>query len=105
MLIISLFCFLFFNQKTAYELRISDWSSDVCSSDLDFPALGLNPATARIAPLANLLPTRLREMVYTYGGLTEAAAPDDLGTVRSEAIAEWACRHYPRRQLDRNSVV
>src|SRR3546814_15473116 len=24
----------FFNQKTAYELRISDWSSDVCSSDL-----------------------------------------------------------------------
>src|SRR3546814_1510692 len=27
-------CF-FFKQKTAYELRISDWSSDVCSSDLD----------------------------------------------------------------------
>src|SRR3546814_5859733 len=26
--------FLFFKQKTAYELRISDWSSDVCSSDL-----------------------------------------------------------------------
>src|SRR3546814_1846174 len=25
----------FFKQKTAYELRISDWSSDVCSSDLD----------------------------------------------------------------------
>src|SRR3546814_7866714 len=25
----------FFNEKTAYELRISDWSSDVCSSDLD----------------------------------------------------------------------
>src|SRR3546814_7347170 len=27
-------CF-FFKQKTAYEMRISDWSSDVCSSDLD----------------------------------------------------------------------
>src|SRR3546814_3012787 len=26
--------FLFFKQKTAYEMRISDWSSDVCSSDL-----------------------------------------------------------------------
>src|SRR3546814_2209599 len=26
--------FFFFKQKTAYELRISDWSSDVCSSDL-----------------------------------------------------------------------
>src|SRR3546814_17996153 len=27
--------FFFFKQKTAYELRISDWSSDVCSSDLE----------------------------------------------------------------------
>src|SRR3546814_7246742 len=27
---------LFFKQKTAYEMRISDWSSDVCSSDLDY---------------------------------------------------------------------
>src|SRR3546814_6289696 len=29
------YCFFFFKQKTAYESRISDWSSDVCSSDLD----------------------------------------------------------------------
>src|SRR3546814_960656 len=29
-----LFCFFFFEQKTAYEMRISDWSSAVCSSDL-----------------------------------------------------------------------
>src|SRR3546814_16801759 len=28
------FMFFFFKQKTAYEMRISDWSSDVCSSDL-----------------------------------------------------------------------
>src|SRR3546814_1237839 len=28
------FWFFFFKQKTAYEMRISDWSSDVCSSDL-----------------------------------------------------------------------
>src|SRR3546814_5444383 len=27
-------CVVFFEQKTAYEMRISDWSSDVCSSDL-----------------------------------------------------------------------
>src|SRR3546814_6482439 len=32
---LTLLCFLFFfKQKTAYEMRISDWSSDVCSSDL-----------------------------------------------------------------------
>src|SRR3546814_16941187 len=29
--------FFFFKQKTAYEMRISDWSSDVCSSDLEPP--------------------------------------------------------------------
>src|SRR3546814_10510206 len=29
--------FFFFKQKTAYEMRISDWSSDVCSSDLGLP--------------------------------------------------------------------
>src|SRR3546814_10089283 len=36
--------FVFFNQKTAYEMRISDWSSDVCSSDLltDVGLPGLN---------------------------------------------------------------
>src|SRR3546814_1927503 len=32
--VFGLVCFFFFKQKTAYEMRISDWSSDVCSSDL-----------------------------------------------------------------------
>src|SRR3546814_1816222 len=34
MLGLRVVCFFFFKQKTAYEMRISDWSSDVCSSDL-----------------------------------------------------------------------
>src|SRR3546814_1676567 len=34
LLSIRVFSFFFFKQKTAYEMRISDWSSDVCSSDL-----------------------------------------------------------------------
>src|SRR3546814_8753489 len=34
-LVFSDVLFFFFKQKTAYEMRISDWSSDVCSSDLD----------------------------------------------------------------------
>src|SRR3546814_2450477 len=46
--------FFFFKQKTAYEMRISDWSSDVCSSDLDDRALFFHivdepPDTARRA--------------------------------------------------------
>src|SRR3546814_8678811 len=34
MMIVCMVLFFFFKQKTAYEMRISDWSSDVCSSDL-----------------------------------------------------------------------
>src|SRR3546814_4720001 len=34
MILLTGFFFFFFKQKTAYEMRISDWSSDVCSSDL-----------------------------------------------------------------------
>src|SRR3546814_15717191 len=41
------FFFFFFKQKTAYEMRISDWSSDVCSSDL--PAVGHHDLGRRIA--------------------------------------------------------
>src|SRR3546814_3837255 len=52
--VVSLCCFLFFKQKTAYEMRISDWSSDVCSSDLleagdlavlDWPGDSVRPRT------------------------------------------------------------
>src|SRR3546814_5928204 len=34
LLLFVFWCVFFFKQKTAYEMRISDWSSDVCSSDL-----------------------------------------------------------------------
>src|SRR3546814_7097493 len=37
MCFVYVFFFFFFKQKTAYEMRISDWSSDVCSSDLTTP--------------------------------------------------------------------
>src|SRR3546814_3917702 len=43
-----MFLFFFFKQKTAYELRISDWSSDVCSSDLSALAvLAMTAASAQ----------------------------------------------------------
>src|SRR3546814_10414861 len=44
----------FFKQKTAYEMRISDWSSDVCSSDLDMGTLEFNvEATHTTLALSN----------------------------------------------------
>src|SRR3546814_17411151 len=48
--------FFFFKQKTAYEMRISDWSSDVCSSDL----------TSK--PFRTLLEERLGPVSYFIGG-------------------------------------
>src|SRR3546814_4712280 len=45
-------CFFFFKQKTAYEMRISDWSSDVCSSDLK---LLLRRAAGGVSALPDLL--------------------------------------------------
>src|SRR3546814_7981163 len=48
-----LFFFFFFKQKTAYEMRISDWSSDVCSSDLvEILELALFPDLQRALVLA-----------------------------------------------------
>src|SRR3546814_2748109 len=72
---IVLYCFIvffFFKQKTAYEMRISDWSSDVCSSDLlpdaartfDEPfSKGRNPFVLkrRSGPLHRLLTGRPTE--------------------------------------------
>src|SRR3546814_2451164 len=44
----------FFKQKSAYEVRISDWSSDVCSSDLADGEGGLEQHVQRGAPVAAL---------------------------------------------------
>src|SRR3546814_8916248 len=63
-----LFYFFFFKQKTAYEMRISDWSSDVCSSDL------------RIA--------RALLTVYQRSGLQALVATS--GLLRRKGIGRWA---------------
>src|SRR3546814_5815240 len=59
---------LFFKQKTAYELRISDWSSDVCSSDLaDFllDALGRAFTDQEVMVAADVGDDRLVQLVTT----------------------------------------
>src|SRR3546814_5877622 len=64
-------CVFFFKQKTAYEMRISDWSSDVCSSDL------LQVQTARITGLAEQRMRRRglagQRRTAADGGIAEAS--------------------------------
>src|SRR3546814_8144855 len=57
------FCsfFFFFKQKTAYEMRISDWSSDVCSSDLPqshVPMIGASGAISALLAVFALIFSR-----------------------------------------------
>src|SRR3546814_9156075 len=61
---LSEFALFFFKQKTAYELRISDWSSDVCSSDLYLGASfgGINLEDIK-APECFVIEQRLRELL------------------------------------------
>src|SRR3546814_12941325 len=54
-------CVFFFKQKTAYEMRISDWSSDVCSSDL------VNVVASGFAFYSITLAARPKDRNHPYG--------------------------------------
>src|SRR3546814_5626670 len=68
----SSYMFVFFKQKTAYEMRISDWSSDVCSSDLieERKSSPIQPR-ARTAAAGWAIPPRLRS--YPHIRLSRAS--------------------------------
>src|SRR3546814_2074508 len=57
-LFVCLIFVFFFKQKTAYEMRISDWSSDVCSSDLS----SIGQQMVELIDEADLLAPRLRPL-------------------------------------------
>src|SRR3546814_5042196 len=84
---LCLFCF-FFKQKTAYEMRISDWSSDVCSSDLVVATVLLVAAiicaSQRVAFHAEQLAHRLGD---PYGTMVLT-----LSAVLVEEIGRASCR-------------
>src|SRR3546814_173675 len=83
-----MFFFFFFKQKTAYEMRISDWSSDVCSSDLLGPAISRRPLSVRIGA------TQTSTRVGTHGlmPLPQAGGED----MRSMLFTEMEAPAAPR---------
>src|SRR3546814_4479065 len=78
--------FFFFKQKTAYEMRISDWSSDVCSSDLLGPR-GINvnavaPGATKTDFIAFLLDNKpFVEMLESQTALGRLGTPEDIADV------------------------
>src|SRR3546814_5921268 len=66
----AFYFFFFFKQKTAYEMRISDWSSDVCSSDLSAPGLRLR-AKAAFRSRTDFGPFTFRQRIASYSAATK----------------------------------
>src|SRR3546814_16512666 len=71
--------FLFFKQKTAYEMRISDWSSDVCSSDLPYEFTFCPSRVTSIAPSS----TSIRISLRMSPGRRSFSLPRRLGTMQN----------------------
>src|SRR3546814_6974115 len=99
--------FFFFKQKTAYEMRISDWSSDVCSSDLParrdelrFIAGHLERGTA-LARLLKIFRRLQADQLLLRDLMAEAAAADDLpdAGLSEDARLELALLHALRVAL------
>src|SRR3546814_6270751 len=82
------FLFFFFKQKTAYEMRISDWSSDVCSSDLAVRRFGSDDEDGAVFRLVALLHMVWREgadllvlgdAVGVFAGMAERRLVEEIG--------------------------
>src|SRR3546814_1235103 len=75
--VFDILCFFFFKQKTAYEMRISDWSSDVCCSDLD-----------RVATIATEK-TRAVKMALDRDKITLSVTSPENGTAAEEVPGDY----------------
>src|SRR3546814_6850075 len=89
--------FFFFKQKTAYELRISDWSSDVCSSDrgvrLAPPSAALYCAPRLSCRMITILAGRSRVRVAAWRcTLGCVATAGGLGRPAHDKIGRASCR-------------
>src|SRR3546814_1240615 len=97
--------FFFFKQKTAYEMRISDWSSDVCSSDLvdqrdsDLPDRQLQEVRGPTCPRGERLVAR-----GASGRPTSRRLPFSICTQEHRGVGTRRRRQGSSRE-DRKSVV
>src|SRR3546814_2893350 len=94
-------CFFFFKQKTAYEMRISDWSSDVCSSDLGRISLRTLILIRWVAVAGQLVTVVGAHYVLGFG-LPIAAA---LAVVGISVLLNLGAILQGRTRIDRKSVV
>src|SRR3546814_6336388 len=94
----------FFKQKTAYEVRISDWSSDVCSSDL-LATRGREHVALHRRRIERAEIAFEHQGIGTAVGLVEGGRQRLHGFRQQMHGAEQVVRHRADRDLDRKSVV
>src|SRR3546814_9215744 len=82
----------FFKQKTAYEMRISDWSSDVCSSDLAYSDAGWGLLTAPEEFGRQGLPHVIGFPVEEYRNAANQAFAMYPGLTQGAKIGRASCR-------------
>src|SRR3546814_3365768 len=92
MVVCMRWCFFFFKQKTAYEIRISDWSSDVCSSDLD-----LRSAEQVRSALERARPSLVVHAAYARDEASVVGATHNVARAASAVGAELIHRSEERR--------
>src|SRR3546814_1623383 len=99
------FWFFFFKQKTAYEMRISDWSSDVCSSDLTGGRLSGDGGVAGLSQIlaAAAQGGAARTQPGGTGAAAAIAAPAASGDAGGGRPADGARPHRPRRVRPRKA--
>src|SRR3546814_4688604 len=85
---ISLLLFFFFKQKTAYEMRISDWSSDVCSSDLCW-VRSRNGARLDRRLLAVIADCAALALAGALGRPASGSSLDNAIRFLAEPVSEW----------------
>src|SRR3546814_1125085 len=104
----AFFVFFFFKQKTAYEMRISDWSSDVCSSDLlslvtDYKASSRLKGAQRRGLSAFLAPCHLGAL-FQSTGCHLSVLRGDLLWLDVGHSAQFDGRHHHAAEKDRKST-
>src|SRR3546814_3711470 len=67
--------FFFFKQKTAYEMRISDWSSDVCSSDLLVIGIVVDDAIVVVENVERNIEEGLTPLAAAHQAMREVSGP------------------------------
>src|SRR3546814_13913156 len=100
--------FFFFKQKTAYEMRISDWSSDVCSSELT--DLGRDVPPEQMAALFKQITAAAKasgEAPFEQKSIAQGAATSvwAAAVAEADAIGGRYCEDCQVGEIDRKSVV